>query len=132
MPLDASPLSPLQKAIYERLTTNTGRTIYDYVPSGAAYPYVVIGEDTATDWSTKQKHGEEVTSTLHIWSQYRGKAEVKEIASEIQSAMINPLSLEDGWQAVSCELDMFRILDDPDGITKHGVLRFRFRLYKLS
>lgn len=131
-PLGPSPLSPLQTAIYTRLDENITQSVYDHVPQGAAFPYVVIGEDTATDWSTKQKHGELVSATIHIWSQYRGMSEVKSIASAIQSALVTPLSLTDNWQAVDCTLDLFRTIQDPDGKTRHGVLRFQFQLYKKS
>ena len=41
--------------------------INDHVPQGQDAPYVVIGDDTATDWDTKSKAGWEFTVTIHAW-----------------------------------------------------------------
>ena len=61
----------LQKAIYSRLSGGsitdenddaiTG--VFDDVPEGTAYPYVVMGEETATNIGTKDKDMHEYTQT---------------------------------------------------------------------
>ena len=77
----------LQKAVYSKLTAAsitdyagdaiTG--VFDDVPTDTAYPYVVIGDETATNISAKDKDFHEHTLTIHIWSQYRGNRDIKEI-----------------------------------------------------
>ena len=42
-------------------------------------PYVVIGDDTSAQWDTDDTVGSENTLTLHVWSRYYGRAEVKDI-----------------------------------------------------
>lgn len=90
----ASPDNALQAGIYTRLTTFAGLTslvstrVYDFVPETAAAPYVVIGDDTASDWDTKSKHGWEFTLTIHCWDfEKAGRKSVKAILSAIHDAL---------------------------------------------
>ncbi len=122
-----SPLLPLQKAIYNRLKSSLTCPIYDNVPDGAKMPYVTLGEDTAVDWSTKLENGQEVTHTLHIWSEYKGMMEAKQIMDTIIQALTStPLQVE-GFFVVSARLDMVETMRDPEGY-RHGIVRFRFKI----
>src|SRR4051812_27062870 len=91
----SSPDNALQAGIYNRLTGYSalttalgGSKVYDHVPQGTAAPYVVIGDDTATDWDTKSKAGWELTVTVHVWDfQKAGRKSVKAILSAIHDAL---------------------------------------------
>lgn len=126
-----SSLWPLQKALYERFSGHaplmdriTG--VFDDAPKDQLAPYVTMGESTVMDWGTKVNDGEEVTATLHCWSEYPGKREAKEILSLMLEALSEPLTIEGGFSVDLSRLEMMEVLDDPDGVTKHGVLRVRF------
>jgi len=122
-----SPLLPLQKAIYDRLKANLTCPVYDHVPDGVTMPYVTLGEDTSVDWSTKLEAGQEITHTLHIWSDYNGMMEAKQIIDTIIQALTEaPLAVE-GFFIVSARLDIVETMRDPDGF-RHGVVRFRFKV----
>ena len=122
-----SPLLPLQKAIYDRLKVNLPCPIYDHVPDGATMPYVTLGEDTVRDWSTKLEAGQEVTHTLHVWSDYSGMKEAKEIIDQVIQALTSaPLQVE-GFFVVLATLDMVETMRDPEGF-RHGIVRFRFKI----
>lgn len=122
-----SPLLPLQKAIYDRLKANLTCLVYDHVPDGVTMPYVTLGEDTSVDWSTKLENGQEVTHTLHIWSEYKGMMESKQIIDQvIQALTSSPLQVE-GFFVVSARLDMVETMRDPEGY-RHGIVRFRFKI----
>ena len=122
-----SPLFPLQKAIYDRLKSSLTCPVYDNVPDGAKMPYVTLGEDTAVDWSTKLEAGQEITHTLHVWSEYKGMMETKQlIDSIIQALTETPLTVE-GFFVVTVRLDMVETMRDPEGY-RHGVVRFRFKI----
>jgi len=52
----------LQKSVYTALTGDSTLTamvtgIYEYVPQGTGFPYLVVNEITAADWSTKTSNG---------------------------------------------------------------------------
>lgn len=91
----ASPDNALQAGLYARLSGYAaltaligGNKVYDFVPESAQPPYVVIGDDTATDWDTKSKHGWEFTVTVHCWDFERaGRKSVKAILGAIFDAL---------------------------------------------
>ena len=126
-------LYPLQVSIFQRLKSHTPLTskvsgIFD-TNQTKSFPYVTLGEDTAVPWSTKSNPGEEVTHTLHVWSQYNGSKEVKEIMSLVIEALTNkPLSIEGGFSVGFEDVDMMEVIMDPDGKTRHGIIRMRFKI----
>ena len=127
-------LWPLQQALFQCLKADTAlaakvKGIFDEVPPNQAFPYVTLGEDTVVDWSTKTNDGEEITHTLHVWSKYAGKKETKEILSLVLEAVTRqPLALAGGFSIDFSALDFMEVFIDEDGITKHGVLRLRFKV----
>ena len=129
-----SSLGPLQAAIYTRLTTDAAITakvtgVFDDVTPGQAYPYVTLGEDTSADGGTKTFDSEEITKTLHAWSRYDGKKEAQDILSLVlESITREPLLLGGGFSVHFSQLKMLQVFTDEDGITRHGVMRLRFRV----
>ena len=99
--------------------------IYDDVPEGSTAPYVVIGEETAIDIGTKDKDANEHTLTLHIWSEYRGRYEIKTLMQEVNSKLHNNVISVAGASLVNLRCEFETTLQEADGITRHGVMRFR-------
>ena len=125
----------LQKSIFTALNGNvTGVSsanipIYDDVPEGSVYPYVVIGEETASNNGTKTLDGFEHTITLHVWSQYRGRREIKEIMQSVYEKLHNTAITVTGASLVNIRQEFSNTLAEQDGITRHGVMRFRAVLF---
>ncbi len=127
-----SPFLVLHDAEVARIEAETTYTVYDDVPEGAAYPYVVMGEMTGRDWSDKFEPGQEVYSTIHIWSQYKGRKEATEMGDAILQALSkSPLDLAPNFRAVLQELDMNELIIDIDGKTRHGILRNRYLIEQI-
>lgn len=123
----------LFSAIYSALSSDAALTaalggagrIYDTPPEAAAVPYVVIGEETATDYSSSLTDAEEHTVTIHVWTEARSSLPNKTIQGLVRGALHEQgLALSAGTLCnLRCE---FReTLRDPDGLSWHGVLRFR-------
>lgn len=122
-----SPFLALHDAEVARIEAETNYTVYDDMPKQAPYPYVVMGEMTARDWSDKFEPGQEVFSTKHIWSQYQGRKEAADMGDGIMQALSkSPLDLSPNFRAVLQELDINDLIIDIDGITRHGILRHRY------
>ena len=122
-----SPFLPLLKAQRDRIKSVTGREVYDDLPQNASMPYVVAGEIEGREWSDKFQPGQEVTSSIHIWSNYPGRKEAGEIMDEILSALSSsPLNLEGGFGAVVSTLELSEIIVDIDGVTRHGILKIKY------
>jgi hypothetical protein len=130
----------VQSAIYRVLTTDSeiqllvGSRVYDDVPDNTAYPFVSIGEVTETD---KRRSftllGRELTLTIHVWSRAKGFAETNQLVDKIVAALENvQLVGMAGWDWELTNYEDFRTIRDPDGITRHGILRFRVRVSRAS
>jgi len=101
-----SPVSPLNKAIYDRLKNTLTVSVYDHVPAGKKAPYVVLTDTVAQSWTTKTISGAVVTATIKIISEYQGDKEVAELADVAIAAMHQPLlELSDAWQVVLATVD---------------------------
>lgn len=121
---------PLQQAIYGRLTgyaplmaVVTG--VFDWVPENQAMPYVTIGDDTTVDRSDKTATGQDVTLTLHVWADARGRKAVKVIMGLIYAALHRHDLAVAGHTLISIDHDFSETFLDEDGVTYHGVIRFR-------
>ncbi|MDF2902369.1 MAG: hypothetical protein K0S25_7 [Bacillus sp. (in: firmicutes)] len=129
-----SSLFPLQETLFQRLTNDSmliAKNIktYDDVPSSPSFPYISLGDDTVNNWSTKTSKGEEITHTLHVWSRYNGKKEAKEIMDLVlQSITSTPLSIGSGFSMDFSRMEFMEVITDPDGITRHGIMRLRFKI----
>ena len=121
----------LQEKIYttlnsdSNLTSTQGAAVYDEVPENSAFPYVQIGGESTADFSTKDLTGSEVTINLDVWSQYKGSKEVKNLMDRVHTLLHDSSLTVTGHNLVNLRFEFGDVLRDPDGITRHGVMRFR-------
>ena len=121
----------LQTTVYSTLSndntlTNTlGAGVFDEVVENASYPFVALGEETAIDYSTKDLDGGEFTINIHVWSQYKGSKQTKEIMDRIHDLLHDSSLSVSGFNLINLRFEFSDILRDPDGVTRHGVIRFR-------
>ena len=107
------------------ITNTYGATVVDEVVGSTTYPFINIGDDTITDYSTKDLDGGEITMTLHIWSQYKGAKETKQIMDRLHEILHDSSLSVSGFNLINSRFEFSDILRDPDGVTRHGVMRFR-------
>ncbi len=88
-------------------------------------PSSTIGRATVSDWSTGTEEGAEHRLTLDVWSRQRGMSEAHAIAGAIRAALNDAALTLDGHALVNLRFETADIARDPDGITVHGVVRFR-------
>ena len=122
----------LQKAIYAKLNdaTISGASVadvpvYDDIPEGTSAPYINIGEETSINDCTKTVDAVEHTLTIHVWSEYRGRYEIKHIMEQVYQNLHNAAITVSGSTLVNIRQEFATTLEEPDGITRHGVMRFR-------
>ncbi len=123
-----SPFLVLHQAQRDRIIADTGYKVFDDFPGqDVAMPYVISGEVTGRDWSDKFAAGQEVTSTIHVWSGYPGRKECAEMLDKILQALSREgLYLGQDFRAVYSGLELSEIIIDIDGVSRHGVLRFKY------
>lgn len=114
----------LQKVIYTRLDSALSVPVVDHPEENTAYPYVTIGHDMQVDWSSKTTTGERHAIRIHAWSRYNGMKELKELVQEVKDALhLYDVGLA-GHTLVFLRYKDAIPMDDPDGVTKHAVIRF--------
>jgi hypothetical protein len=120
----------VQKALFTLLSNGLTVPVYDAVPDNSAFPYVVLGEDTESEFGGKNLTGSELTHTLHIWSRYRGFTEAKSIMDSIVRLVTAiPLDLSAwGFYPVIAQVDMAEVWSEEDGVTRHGAVRLRIKV----
>lgn len=126
----------LSALLAKDVNDKTKSAIYDNVPeavdsgSDSVFPYVTIGDDTALEWDTDTSVGKEATLTIHSWSRYRGRKEVKQIQGAIYDVLHLSNLIITGYYSVLMRSEYSETLVDPDGLTRHGVQRFRLIMEK--
>lgn len=126
----ADPLLDIQQGIYRRLTGDAAlgllvTGIFDEVPEGQTYPYVVLGEVIATPRNAHGSFGREVVATLHVWDRFRGYSRGLAIMNRVVALLDHqPLTLA-GHVVVSVRFEFSQTLRDPDPEIRHIPVRFR-------
>lgn len=134
----------LQRAVFDALRSDaplaellaetadeSGPAVYDHVPQaedpadGTKFPYVVVGEDTQVSFDTDTELGFEATVTVHSFSVHKGRMEVKQIQGAIYACLHRRELVVDGYDTVDCIWEYSDSAIEPDGVTRHGVQRFR-------
>ncbi len=110
--------------------------VYDdvpYMPEGMPreyFPYIVIGDDSSNAWDTDDTLGAEVDITIDIWSRQAGFKETKRLMGEVYDVLNRLKVVKDGYNVVDCLYQFSEALRDPDGETRHGVMRFKLTVQK--
>ena len=103
--------------------------VFTHVPQELeTYPYVVLFE-TGLDGDNNHCHlGFDGTINIHSWSDVRDIA----VIGNIQKAIYDVLNYGElamtGYMMIELHQEFSTILRDPDGVTLHGVQRYRIIL----
>lgn len=118
----------VQKAIFQLLDNNLAYEIFDDIPEGQAYPYIVVGEATAEEADTKTYNGFEVALIIHYWSRFAGREEVKQMMGAGYDLLHNTYPAVAGYNTVHCLFEFSETFLEDDGVTRHGVQRFNLTI----
>lgn len=121
----------LQRSIYGILTAaNIAEDrVYDRAPASASFPYVTIGDEQVIDDGTTCADAWDVATDVHVWSRSSSgsKSELKTLVAQIVPLLATEIAVT-GFRNVSGKLESSRTFRDPDGISEHAVLTFRYLL----
>lgn len=136
----------VQTAVYDKLKAHTGYPanlvgIYDMVPQklkscdtyqDSQFPFVTIGEAIHEEFDTFTSLGNTVVITIHTWSRFRGRKEIKTIQGQIYEALHRRELSYTGYDLISCDALGSETFYDADGLTIHGVQTFRILIGKIG
>jgi hypothetical protein len=117
----------IDKAIFNKITT-LGYDVFDISrwSNIESYPHIFIGDNNIVQLINKQNLAIEVVTTLHVFSNYQGTKEIKDIANDLIANINHTLEI-DNFSLSSCMLNNFSILQEDKNIN-HLVISFRFKL----
>ncbi len=121
----------LQQAIFAELSSSDAvkavagdpPRVFDVPPRAAAFPYVVVGDDAVSDWSTATEPGSEHVVAIHIWSRANGHREAKLCAQAVEDALDGAELAVTGQALIDIRHLSSEYARDADGV--HAVLKFR-------
>src|SRR5215813_3932225 len=133
----SDPSLELQAALVSTLKNNAGvqavvgQRIYDEVPNNPTFPYVSIGDNQVLPDKADCIDGTEIFWQLDGWARDPHFPVCKQISKAVIAAMDDlPLTI-DSYANVVCELNTVNYLHEPDGITRHVAINFRFLIQAL-
>lgn len=127
----------LQKALFDllsqdpELTEHLGeKRIHDAMPSPRKFPFLVIGDFTANDWSTSEDNGQAFISTLRVWSSAQGRKEIYDICERVRALMHSgfQLPVESPAHIVLCQPVTERFEHEIGARSVRATLRYRILL----
>lgn len=126
----------VQKAAYAALSGNAPLIaavsgVFDFVPQASNFPYVVVSDAGARDWSTKTGSGAEVDLEITVASRGRGRKEGLDIMEKVYDLLHGQTLSLTGHSMINCRFVSGRTLVEEDGLTYRGVMRFRVVTEKL-
>lgn len=137
-PPAATPMLPVQAAVYERLTGDaelmalvTGG-VHDGPPEHRTWPWVDIGEAIETPLNAHDRLGAETVISLHIWTKHRGHSPGLTIAARIMQLLVRqPLTVAE-HRHISTRYEFGQTLRDPEppGDIRHVIQRYRITTAK--
>lgn len=125
------PLSDVQTAIYEALADALAPVpVLDRASVDQEYPYVTIGESVAGHSDTLGNQSVDIEITVHVWSRQAGFQECQQIMQQAKDALDRETFAAAEFQWVTTIWTYAQTLRDPDGQTRHGILRFQILTFK--
>ena len=128
--MSAYGLKEIQQGIYSTLNGDatlgsmvTG--VYDRVKQKTDYPYVVIGDTSAQDWSTQTTKGLQSHVTIHVYSRQGGRKQALEIMSRLYELLHEGSPTVAGQMLVQSRHESSEVSLERDGQTYHAELVFR-------
>lgn len=93
--------------------------------NNALFPFVTVGEATVREWDDDTLTGFEADVMIHVWSRASHRLEAKQVQDSIYAALHRSALTIGTAPAILCDHVQSETLRDPDGITIHGVSRYR-------
>lgn len=117
----------VQRMVAAALAGIAGVTgVFDGPPPDAIAPYLVIGSDIVTDWSTKTETGHEHRLSVSVWDAGPGAARAKALMGAVETRLAALAGSRDGHVIGSTRLLRTLVLTDAEGWSQ-GIVEFRIR-----
>jgi hypothetical protein len=123
----------VQTALYSFLTATAPLTallaggaggIFDHVPAGTPFPYMVLGDISSAPFDTQGVFGNEIIAEIYIYSRAHGMQEMKTILSVLHEALHEADFPVTGQFLILCRRMGAEMRLEDDGETRRAIARF--------
>lgn len=119
------PLSEVQTAMFAALAAALAPVpVLDAAGPNQSFPYVTLGEFVGDQADTLAEQGVNLDITVHVWSRQPGMQQTQELMTRAKDALDRQRLPAAGFQWVDTIWTYAQTLREPDGVTRHGILRF--------
>lgn len=128
-----SPAFALQESLYSTLinaapvTAFVADRVYDRIPNNPVYPLIHIGDNQMIGEDFQYCATTEAHVNVHVFSRYAGKAELLQIEAVVRDALEADIVVN-GFITDYFLFVTTRLMIDPDGLTEHAVIAFKYSL----
>jgi len=131
-----STIGKVKEGVYQRLANDSNvldqvSEVFDEADRLPEFPYIRVGNVTGSDWGTKTSGGQEVSVTIHTWSDYPGDQEVMDIHPYIIHSLNKGIDLGDLYSVVLSGLESEEVVRNPDSRTRQGILIINFNVMEV-
>ncbi len=125
----SSPALPLQKAVFEAVIA-LGYEVYDHLPDSPTFPYVLVGEDPLVAYHTKTNAQYIAYCSFHVFSNYKGTKETKEILDALMG-VLESIQLGEDWSIGHRQMFNYRLMGDTNPEVTHGYLQYQLNITQI-
>lgn len=120
------PLTEVQTALWNALTPALAPVpVVDAAGPNQSFPYATIGEFIGGESDTLNEQSVDFDVTVHLWSRQPGMQECQQLMTIAKDTLDRAVLPATGFQWVTTIWQYAQTLREPDGQTRHGILRFR-------
>lgn len=117
------PMQELQAALYQVMSTNAAlmaqaQGIYDHVPTGAQFPYIVFDDVSADSWNILHPSAHVVRFSLDVYGRKGGQKELLQLASLVCDVLHRKPLMASGWEVSLVEVTYVDSDRLNDGLTR--------------
>lgn len=133
----SDPSLELQAALVGKLKADpgvqavVGQRVYDEVPANPTFPYISLGDNQVLPDKADCIDGTEINWQLDGWARDHTFPVPKQISKAVIACLDDQELTVSGYAAIIVELERIDYLHDPDGITRHVAINFRFLIQAL-
>jgi len=122
----------LQTSLFKTLAADAdlqtalgGDKIFENVPERSSFPYIVLGRQVVSDWSTATEDGVAIVFFIHIWSRSTDRDECNALQEAVQKTLTGELDAMDDHKLIHLRFQLAETRRDRTNGHLHCVMRFR-------
>ncbi|MEM9676747.1 MAG: DUF3168 domain-containing protein [Pseudomonadota bacterium] len=128
----SSAAGQLHEAVFKALAADAEllaelgpNRLFDQVPERSAFPYIVLGRQLISDWSTATEDGEAIVFFVHIWTDEKGRTQLSRLEAHTKRILSTTLPDMADHHLVNLRFQLGEHRRGRNSRHRQGVLRFR-------